>query len=329
MRCMAHPTSYPKSCLRYPFTGKRIVIGIFLFKSKVTNETRRADMSILNIKKDVSYCVGSFGEGLDHPECITWGIDGYAYAGGESGQLYRIDVKGNKFEQFAKGPNFVGGICQDGSGNLYFCSGNKVYKSDQDGNIAIYSSGTTDDEMIGPNYPAFDRYGNLYVTDSGEWEKDNGRIFKIDSSGEAKIWSELPNTFPNGICLSADGSFLYVAVSLNTPRIERVPINSDGEAGQPELVVEIPKSVPDGLAFDSAGNLYISCYRPDTIFRLDVKGTLEVLVDDYEGTLMSAPTNIAFCGDQLDDLLSANLGRWHISRYNLGVKGLGLNYPII
>ena len=32
-----------------------------------------------------------------------------------------IDVKGNKFEQFAAAPNFVGGICQDGSGNLYFC----------------------------------------------------------------------------------------------------------------------------------------------------------------------------------------------------------------
>lgn len=286
-------------------------------------------MSILDVKNDVSYCVGSFGEGLDHPECITWGNDGYAYAGGEGGQLYRIDVKRNKFEQFGQVSNFVGGMCLDGLRNLYFCSGNKVYRSNQIGEITEYSSGASNSAMIGPNYPAFDSYGNLYVSDSGEWEKNNGRIFKIDSDGVTKIWSEVPNTFPNGICLSADGSFLYVAVSLNSPRIERVPIESDGKAGIPEVVTEMPNSVPDGLAFDSDGNLYISCYRPDTIFRLDTKGTLETLVDDYQGTLMAAPTNIAFCGENLDDLLSANLGRWHISRYNFEASGLPLNYPVV
>ncbi|SVD58042.1 uncharacterized protein METZ01_LOCUS410896, partial [marine metagenome] len=122
---------------------------------------------------------------------------------------------------------------------------------------------------------------------------------------------------------------LYVVASLNPPRIERIPIGPEGEAGKPEIVVDMPKTVPDGLAFDSVGNLYISCYRPDSIFRLDPEGTLEVLAQDYEGTLMAAPTNIAFCGDNLDDLLSANLGRWHISRYNLKASGLPLNYPVI
>jgi gluconolactonase len=183
--------------------------------------------------------------------------------------------------------------------------------------------------MMGPNYPAFDKDGNLYVTDSGEWKKDNGRIFKISPGGPTKIWSEALHTFPNGICLSSDGSYLYVAVSLNPPRIERIPIGPEGEARKPEIVVDMPNTVPDGLAFDSLGNLYISCYRPDSIFRLDPEGTLEVLAQDYEGTLMAAPTNIAFCGDNLDDLLSANLGRWHISRYNLKASGLPLNYPVI
>ena len=120
-----------------------------------------------------------------------------------------------------------------------------------------------------------------------------------------------------------------MAVSLNPPRIEKISISETGEAGPPETVIEIPNSVPDGLAFDADANLYISCYRPDTIFRLDTKGTLEVLVHDYEGTLMAAPTNIAFCGDNLDDLLSANLGRWHISRYALTTVGLPLNYPVL
>ena len=144
-------------------------------------------MSILDVKNDVSYCVGGFGEGLDHPECITWGSDGYAYAGGEGGQIYRIDVENNHFEQFAQAPNFVGGLCQDGSGSLYICSGNKVYKVNNDGNLTEYSSGTPDVAMIGPNYPAFDKNGNLYVTDSGGWKKDNGKIFKISPGRQTEV----------------------------------------------------------------------------------------------------------------------------------------------
>lgn len=286
-------------------------------------------MPILDIKNDVSYCVGSFAAGLDHPECVAWGMDGFAYAGGEAGQLYRIDVGKKSFEQFAQAPQFVGGLCQDGSGFLYLCSGNKVYRCDRQGKLEVYSEGTVDEPMIAPNYPVFDRDGALYVSDSGVWGDDNGRIFKVHPGGKTELWRDSPKEFPNGLCISQDGSYLYVVVSLNDPRVERIKINFDGSAGERELVVEIPTSVPDGVAFDSDGNLYISCYRPDSIFRFGPDRNLEVVVHDYEGTLMAAPTNIAFCGDNLDDLLSSNLGRWHITRYDLKVSGHPLNYPIV
>ncbi len=286
-------------------------------------------MVILNVQDAVSYCVGGFGEGLDHPECVAWGCDGYAYAGGEGGQLYRIDTNVGSFEEFTNVGSFVGGICQDGNFNVYVCSGGVVKKVDQSGNVSVYSDGTESTKMLTPNYPAFDSNGNLYVSDSGEWGEDNGRMFKINSDGEAQIWSEDIRSFPNGIALSETGDFLYVVVSLNSPRIERIPILEDGSAGPAELVVELPLSVPDGIAFDTEGNLYISCYRPDRIYRLSVDGELEILVEDYEGTLMAAPTNIAFCGSRRDDLLSANLGRWHISRYEIDAVGIPLNYPII
>ena len=286
-------------------------------------------MVILNVQDAVSYCVGGFGEGLDQPECVAWGCDGYAYAGGEGGQLYRIDTNVGSFEEFTNVGTFVGGICQDGNFNIYVCSGGVVKKVDQSGNVSVYSDGTESTKMLTPNYPAFDSNGNLYVSDSGEWGEDNGRMFKINSDGEAQIWSEDIRSFPNGIALSETGDFLYVVVSLNSPRIERIPILEDGSAGPAELVVELPLSVPDGIAFDTEGNLYISCYRPDRIYRLSVNGELEILVEDYEGTLMAAPTNIAFCGPRRDDLLSANLGRWHISRYELDAVGIPLNYPII
>ena len=99
-------------------------------------------MVILNVKDAVSYCVGGFGEGLDHPECVAWGCDGYAYAGGEGGQLYRIDTNIGSFEEFTNVGTFVGGICQDGNFNLYVCSGGVVKKVDQSGNVSVYSDGT-------------------------------------------------------------------------------------------------------------------------------------------------------------------------------------------
>ena len=42
--------------------------------------------------------------------------------------------------------------------------------------------------------------------------------------------------------------------------------------------------VPDGVASAADGTLYVSCYRPDTIYRLGPSGRSEVVVDDPAGT---------------------------------------------
>ena len=127
------------------------------------------------------------------------------------------------------------------------------------------------------------------------------------------MWDRTLKTFPNGLCIGPNGDSLYVAMSLNPPRIARVEILPDGSAGNVETVVELPRTVPDGVAFDTDGNLYISCYRPDIIYRLSPDGDLEVLAEDYEGTAMAAPTNLAFSGPNRGILLGCNLGRWHIT----------------
>ena len=95
-------------------------------------------------------------------------------------------------------------------------------------------------------------------------------------------------------------------MSLNPPRVDRIKIESDGSGGAVETVVELPMTVPDGVAFDTSGSLYVSMYRPDRIYRLTPSGQLDVLADDFEGTLIAAPTNIAFCGSNRDILLSTN-----------------------
>ena len=282
-------------------------------------------MPLLSNETDVSV----FGEGLDHPEGIAWGLDGYAYAGGEAGQLYRIDIEKREATEFASTGGFVLGIAMDAHHNIYACdAGNRaVMKITPGGDVSTYSSGATDEPFKTPNYPAFDLEGNLFVCDSGDWKADNGRIFKIRPGGETEVWDRRQKEFPNGLCLGPDGSSLYIAMSVNPPRVNWVSINSDGSAGATETFIELPKTVPDGVAFDTDNNLYVSMYRPDVIYRVSPSRQAEILAEDPEGTLIAAPTNIAFYGDNLDLLLSANIGRWHITHYEIGKTGLRLSYP--
>ena len=284
-------------------------------------------MTLLNNQTDVSVLV----DGLDHVEGIAWGLDGYCYAGGEAGQIYRIDIERGEAAQIADTGGFILGIALDANHNIYACdTGNKaVMRITPDGGVTKYSTGAHDEPFNAPNYPAFDADGNLYVCDSGEWKADNGRIFRIRPGGEGAVWNRSLCEFPNGLCVDPVGESLFVAMSLNPPRVSQIAIGPDGSAGEARTVVELPRAVPDGVAFDSDGNLYISCYRPDRIYRYSPDGRLDVLADDFEGTIIAAPTNIAFCGPDLDILLSANLGRWHITRYNTGATGMPLQYPDI
>jgi gluconolactonase len=105
-------------------------------------------------------------------------------------------------------------------------------------------------------------------------------------------------------------------------------VGDDGAAGAPQLVCELPAAtVPDGIAFDDKGALYVACYRPDRVYRLGPDGALETVADDPLGLKLNTPTNVAFVGPALDRLAIANVGEWHILVGDIGVRGAPLVYP--
>ena len=177
-----------------------------------------------------------------------------------------------------------------------------------------------------PNYPVFDDHGNLYVSDSGAWGARDGFIWKVAPGGTAEIWDRQANGFTNGMCLSADGRWLYVAESC-PPLISRVAIRRTAAPENARSLVELPRQVPDGLAFDAKGDLYISLYNPNIIYRLTTAGELVTLYDDWEQLMLVAPTNIAFGGPEMKTLIIAAICGWSVHTAPMPTPGLPVRYP--
>ena len=266
-------------------------------------------------------------EGLDHPEGVAWGADGNWYAGGEAGQIYRIATDGS-VTQVASTGGFVLGLALDGNHNIYACDlgQDKVFKVSAAGDVSVYSDGSADRKFAAPNYPVFADNGDLYVSSSGDFDEKNGCVFMIRPDGETIVASETIDHFPNGMALSADGRELYILLS-NMPGIVKASIRSDGTLAEPQLVAEMPGTVPDGLAFDAEGNLYIACYSPNKVFRFTASGVLELAAEDKRSVVLSAPTNIAFGGQDMKVAVFGSLGRWHLSMIEMPVAGARLRYP--
>ena len=171
----------------------------------------------------------------------------------------------------------------------------------------MFVSGVGKRRLSIPNYGVFTRDGTLYVSDSGAFGKVNGKILQFDKdhSGRGRLWHNGPFNFANGLALSPNEDALFVVCSW-LPGVERIEIKSTGEAGLRSVYARTPKTVPDGLAFDKRGNLYMSCYTPNRIYKIDPHRNVRVFVEDWEAHTICNPTNIAFGGPRFDQLLVSN-----------------------
>jgi gluconolactonase len=263
----------------------------------------------------------TYADGLDHPEDLAFDSEGVLWAGGELGQVYRIPERG-QVETVTNVGGFCLGLAFSAADELYICNAKLacVIKVQKNGKSKLFADSAQGHKLKLPNYGVFDSSGNLFVSDSGEWTKSSGCIVRFDSRGRGKVFLNGPQPFPNGLALSADERFLFVAQS-HTDEVLQVEIRKDGSAGERQVYATGLERVPDGLAFDVAGNLYVSCYASDNIYQVSPRREVKLVAYDRAGTTLARPTNIAFGGLEGDELYVANLGRWHISRAKLGIKG--------
>jgi gluconolactonase len=260
-----------------------------------------------------------FATGLDHPECVAFDRAGNLWAGGEAGQIYRI-VSTGRVEQITMLGSFCAGLAFSPQDELFVCHpASGVVRMAADGHHELFASHAGEHRILCANFGVFDDTGNYYVTDSGQWMKRNGFLLRFTPDGKGQVLAG-PFGYANGLALSADQRTLYMVES-DSDRVHRFSLRPDGSIESSSVFAESVGRFPDGLALDSEGNLYASCYASDEIIRITPAGEKKLFAWDRWAILLGSPTNVAFGGPGMTELYVANLARQTITRAEIGVAG--------
>lgn len=262
---------------------------------------------------------------LDHPEGVAvHPRDGSIWCGGERGQIYRIEPDGRNREIVASTDGFCLGLAFGPDGDaLYVCDLKHaaVFRLDtRSGALERFADGVPGHRFRIPNWPAFDDQGRLYVSDSWDPDEPGPGIARLGEDGSGELWHPGPFRFANGIAFDAGCNRLYVAET-HRGAIAAVPVREDGAAGEAYDVAQLPGVLPDGVAVASDGSVVVACYEPSRILRIAADGSVATVADDPTAHTLCHPTNVAFAGTSL---ISANLGRWHLTRIDIGIDGVPL-----
>ncbi|MDR3473477.1 MAG: SMP-30/gluconolactonase/LRE family protein [Devosia sp.] len=256
---------------------------------------------------------------LQHPECVAVGPDGWIWCGSENGQILRIAPDASHIEEVAVIGGFTLGLAFDGDRALFACEQRSaaVYRLDlADRSVRRFST----PGIHIPNYPVVDaRRNRLLVSDSFGAGQPGPGVWAYDlETGAGHLWYDRPLDFANGMALAADGGALLVCETFSR-RIARIAIEADGSARAATVFADDLPGLPDGIAFDDRGQVFVGCYEPSRVLRISPDGrTTEVYIEDPTAHLLAHPTNIAFDGTRL---YAANLGRWHVTRIDADTTG--------
>lgn len=205
-------------------------------------------------------------------------------------------------------------------GYLYACDFGvgAILRFTKDGAAEIYAKGFNGVAFNRPNDLRFDAEGNLYFTDPKSYSREvlDGRVFRI--SAQDKNVTQLADSlgFPNGIAVSADGKSLYVCESA-FERILRFTIGEDGNLTSKEIFVTLPGGDPDGIDFDSAGNLYVAHFGSGTVYVIAPDGAIKQKISAPG----KKPTNLEFAGDDLKALFLTEVETNALYKLNVEIAG--------
>ncbi len=181
--------------------------------------------------------------------------------------------------------------------------------------------------LVASNYPHVDSQGRIWVTHSTSRSGPDafsggpdGFLFRIETDGSTTMLAT-EILFANGITLDPQEQNAYVC-STTGCNVLRFPINADGTLGEPQqygpllgkTVADLAAMRPlnaeqrgelgltDGCGFDQEGNLWVTLPMSNKVVAITPAGESVTIIEDLEGTIMQAPTNVSWGGPDMQDL---------------------------
>jgi len=157
--------------------------------------------------------------------------------------------------------------------------------------------------MYTPNFPFIDSQDRIWVSNSTAHEDLNAALQRVIPDGSiVLIQGAKPRIvaegicFANGLTLDAAEKNLYVAETMKR-RILRYAVAGDGSLSGPEVYGPDflgRLGFPDGIAFDEAGNLWVTFPMANAVGYLTPRPELIMAIEDPEGLVLRRPSNICF-----------------------------------
>jgi gluconolactonase len=213
------------------------------------------------------------------------------------GVVRRVTPEG-RVTDFIDTGGMPAGACFGPNGQLAVCdTGRKeVLSITQDGVIRAAASRYQEKPFLGPTDCTFDPQGNLYFSDADGFHPlaPSGNVYMLRPGGEVELFAG-GFAFPNGLAISNDGTYLYMAETFAN-RIHRFRLDEQGHAKDQEVFTQLQGGLgPDGLALDEAGNLYAAHFGKGVVAVLDPEG--KRLAELATGGFL--PTNVTFWNSSL------------------------------
>jgi gluconolactonase len=251
----------------------------------------------------------------------------------DAGNLYVTDIPfGRVFRIDAAGAWSLVGEWDGEPNGMKFLSAGELLVTDYKNGLVVLDTASgqvrpflerrNSERFKGVNDLVFDARGNLYFTDQGQTglHDPTGRVYRLGADGRLDLLlSNVPS--PNGIVLSPDERFLFVAVTRGNC-VWRMPLLPDGslaKAGQ--FFTSYGPSGPDGLAMDEDGRLLVANPGLGYVWVLNSRAEPVWVL---RGPAGASITNVAFGGEGRKRLFVTDSSHGDVLFADMDAAGLAI-----
>lgn len=275
------------------------------------------------------------GTGLRRPECVLALSDGTLLAADRTGIVTRIAPDGTQTDH-GTGAGLANTLALGPDGQLLVADLARatILTLGRDGVTRILHDnwqgqplGAVNFCMAGPDAGEFYISVSTLQADFRSAIRDprpDGRIYRLTPQGLTLCADEL--WFPNAMQLDPAGAWLYVAET-TAGAVARARRRPDGSLGAFERFGPAPLwpgAYTDGLALDSAGNVWVTELSRNAIVVLRPDGRLHPVFEDPAGHVLRSPTHLAFGGPDLRRVHVGSLKMTSLPVFDAPVPGLAL-----